>query len=410
MSFGPNWALPNCGTERFILTAFTLTAGADVFPGISDDISGDDVILGLGGHDIIQGGTGADFVDGGLQADIVKGGAGNDELHTGLTTGTGRAQEADELYGGSGDDLLVIDGTSLVSARHTYVGAVFSGGAGNDILAIVNQSAITDLTAANLNGIESIRYATISSYALYLTGAQMNDLTNFDLNLGRIEIKTADTIVLDGNCSLASITLFEGGQSIDLSASTRLLSDFGPSVFGGKGIDNIIGSDRRDTLSGGGRGDVLDGRSGNDTLAGGNGEDQIQGGDGDDVIKGGGAFDLMHGGLGKDIFDYDAVSDSLDVVGERDGIVDFVVTGGLSTSFTDRFDFSTIDAKAGGLSNDTFDFIGVEEFTAEGQVRAVQVGADTYIELNISGTSGAEMSIFLANFTATWFTEYDFFP
>jgi hypothetical protein len=47
-------------------------------------------------------------------------------------------------------------------------------------------------------------------------------------------------------------------------------------------------------------------------------------------------------------------------------------------------------------------------FTAEGQVRAVQVHGHTLIELNIAGTSGAESVILLLNVTASSLSSADF--
>ena len=44
-------------------------------------------------------------------------------------------------------------------------------------------------------------------------------------------------------------------------------------------------------------------------------------------------------------------------------------------------------------------FIGTAAFTAAGQVRAVQAGADVLIQINTSGTSGAESEILIANAT-----------
>ena len=47
-------------------------------------------------------------------------------------------------------------------------------------------------------------------------------------------------------------------------------------------------------------------------------------------------------------------------------------------------------------------------FTAEGQIRAFQSGVHTVVEFNTTGTSGAEMSLQLDNFTAATLTVADF--
>jgi hypothetical protein len=66
-----------------------------------------------------------------------------------------------------------------------------------------------------------------------------------------------------------------------------------------------------------------------------------------------------------------------------------------------------IDAIAGG-GDDAFSFIGGAAFSAAGQIRVIQSGADTLIQFNIAGSDGAEMTILLANFTASKLTVGDF--
>jgi Ca2+-binding RTX toxin-like protein len=149
-------------------------------------------------------------------------------------------------------------------------------------------------------------------------------------------------------------------------------------------------------------------------LSGGDGIDTIFGGDGNDRIAGGLGGDTLFGASGgpinKDVFVYATAADSGIAPGTFDTIEDFLVAGGNGTSFIDRIDLSAIDAKAGAPFNEDFGFIGTAGFTAEGQIRAIQNGADTLIEMNIAGTSGAEMSILLRNFTAINLTLFDFFP
>jgi hypothetical protein len=48
------------------------------------------------------------------------------------------------------------------------------------------------------------------------------------------------------------------------------------------------------------------------------------------------------------------------------------------------------------VGNQTFNFIGQAQFTAEGQVRSYQQGGDTFIEANTNnGLPGADMVIVL---------------
>lgn len=180
----------------------------------------------------------------------------------------------------------------------------------------------------------------------------------------------------------------------------------------GDGAGNIItGDNLRDVMAGGDGNDILRGMDGDDVLRGGTGNDTLQGlnhndvlsgQDGLDAIIGGPGRDLMTGGLGADRFDFDSLRDSGLTVAGRDRITDF-------THLTDDIDLRTIDAKASIPGNDVFAFRGTLAFSAEGQVRVVQLGLNTIVELNTSGATGAEMSIQLDNVTATALTLADFF-
>ncbi len=62
----------------------------------------------------------------------------------------------------------------------------------------------------------------------------------------------------------------------------------------------------------------------------------------------------------------------------------------------DRIDLAAIDARASLVGNQTFNFIGQAQFTAEGQVRSYQQGGDTFIEVNTNNAlPGADMVIVL---------------
>ncbi len=103
---------------------------------------------------------------------------------------------------------------------------------------------------------------------------------------------------------------------------------------------------------------------------------------------------------------FQLVTDS--TVAAPDEINDFTVNPAATAAFIDRIDLSNIDARAGVAGNDAFTFIGSAAFTAEGQIRAVASGADTLIQINTTGTSGAEMAILLKTFTAANLAGADF--
>ena len=108
------------------MTTFNLTAGADTFPGPSQDNSGDDIINGLAGADLIHGGTGNDLVNGGTERDRLFGDAGDDVIDLGLLPAN------DVANGGTGLDLVVIHYDGVVdpgTGNPVRVVAHFSTGA-----------------------------------------------------------------------------------------------------------------------------------------------------------------------------------------------------------------------------------------------------------------------------------------
>ena len=151
---------------------------------------------------------------------------------------------------------------------------------------------------------------------------------------------------------------------------------------GGSGIDtllsieNISASSYNDTLIGNGADNGLGGEGGDDLLYGMDGNDTLSGGDDNDTLTGGAGSDTLSGdypynssiNLGNDIFDYNAVSDSLPGFLNRDVITDFIGRG-RGTFVGDRIDLSTIDANVSVSGNQAFSWIGGAAFTAAGQLR-----------------------------------------
>jgi Ca2+-binding RTX toxin-like protein len=168
------------------------------------------------------------------------------------------------------------------------------------------------------------------------------------------------------------------------------------SITGGDGDDLVAGGSGNDNVAGQAGDDTVKGGSGDDTLFGGDGSDRLVGGSGNDELSGGAGGDRLAGGSGRDTFVFKEVAASLPTIGLRDTIEDF-------TQGEDRIDLKGIDAKAGTGGNQKFSFIGNSAFTAEGQLRAVQLGADTLIEGNTAGAGGAEFAILVlgtVNFVA----------
>ncbi len=183
----------------------------------------------------------------------------------------------------------------------------------------------------------------------------------------------------------------------------------GAGVFtGSTGADGLCGGAASDRLSGSGGNDFLFGGKGADALNGGLGADTLMGSIGKDTLSGGSGRDHLLGGADRDIFDFNALVDSRPAAA-RDIIEDFRLNpSASSTGFIDRIDLRDIDARASQSGGQEFKFIGAASFSAEGQVRVLQHGADTIVQINVAGNAGAEMEILLRHVSAAKLSAADF--
>ena len=165
-----------------------------------------------------------------------------------------------------------------------------------------------------------------------------------------------------------------------------------PGVAAGDGSDAIRGGAGRDTIHGG---------AGDDAIRGDDGDDRLYGGSQRDTITGGAGVDRMSGGTGADVFDFNAVAESGSTAALRDTVEDFIPG-------QDVLDLSTIDARTGQAGNQRFDFIGTAAFTAEGQIRLVETARGVIVQINTTGTTTPEMTIFLRDVQAADLDSGDF--
>ena len=90
-------------------------------------------------------------------------------------------------------------------------------------------------------------------------------------------------------------TLFDGGRGDDYLIGRWNTQD--PlHLFGGKGRDQLTGSQRDDTIKGGDGNDRVWGMKGDDVIRGGRGKDKLQGRHGKDRLYGNGGRDALFGG------------------------------------------------------------------------------------------------------------------
>lgn len=196
--------------------------------------------------------------------------------------------------------------------------------------------------------------------------------------------------VLDGGKGSDTASYRDAGGAVAVSLALQTSSG-DPGVDRLLRLENLEGGRFNDRLEGDALANVLGGGEGDDRLAGRKGADGLVGGAGADRLTGGLGADLLAGGTGRDVFDYDAPADSAPGAAGRDLVLDF-------ESLTDRFDLSTLDARAATTANDAFAFLAPEgaAFTAAGQVRWFQDGGATFAEANTDGDPDAELAIEIA--------------
>ena len=306
-----------------------------------DGGGGDDTLFGAAGFDHLRGGDGADYLSGGGDGDTLDGGAGADDL----LGGSG----VDLLLGGSGNDTLKGD-----AGNDTLNGGVgvdsMAGGAGNDAY-------------------------VIDSY---------NDQVTEGAGSGTDSERASVTRTLEGNIENLLLT---GAGAINGT--------------GNGGNNSITGNGANNRLNGGAGNDRLDGGAGNDTELGGTGTDTVVGGAGNDSLNGGSGIDTLVGGAGKDsmtggtdsrdVFDFNAITETGRTSATADTINDF-------KHLVDKIDLSTIDANSGHAGNDAFtQLLSVRAtFNQAGQL---QLKGDVLYG-NTDSDSAAEFAIHLTGVTS----------
>jgi Ca2+-binding RTX toxin-like protein len=207
-----------------------------------------------------------------------------------------------------------------------------------------------------------------------------------------------DTYFVDDSADLIVEAAGSGSDTVKASATFTLGSNVEKLTLTGIAAIDGTGNELTNTIIGNAAANSLYGLAGSDTLVGSDGDDYLYGGDGPDMLRGGAGADVLTGGLGNDKFDWDAVADA-GLGATRDQVLDFA-------RGSDKLDLSTIDAKSGSGSNDSFTFIGAADFSAAaGQLRSELIhgsGGDyTLVQADVNGDGIADFEIALVGYTAT---------
>ena len=181
--------------------------------------------------------------------------------------------------------------------------------------------------------------------------------------------KGVTRIVVDGELDYETRSSYDltltasDGETSTSEAFTIDIADVAEVVKGGRSDDKVKGDATADVLKGGG---------------------------GNDELLGGGGADRLVGGGGADTFVFGAISHSTPKA--FDTITDFKPRQG------DVIDLSGIDADTGRDGNQSFDFIGRDDFSGKaGELRFEKAGGRTIIKADVNGDGDADFVLHLAS-------------
>ncbi|MBJ7448434.1 MAG: calcium-binding protein, partial [Brevundimonas sp.] len=272
------------GASAGVRAQFNTGTASNDGDGGSDTISGFEHLTGSAFNDLLVGDGGSNIIRGGLGSDLIIGGAGNDILYGG--TGLGN-----ELYGGTGDDLFILEANDTVvefagegiDTVEVKIG-VYNLGANLERLVFTGTGGFTGTGNSGANTIIGGAGDDV------LRGRGGDDQLTGGAGLDTADYTQATSAILVRLDSVITLNDGEGGR------------DFLT------GIENITGSQYND---------VIVGDAGANVLTGGLGSDVLLGGAGDDILMGGQIqANQVQGGLGNDYYILDAPDTVIENAGE----------------------------------------------------------------------------------------------
>ncbi|HTV68333.1 MAG TPA: tandem-95 repeat protein [Rhizobiaceae bacterium] len=271
------------------------------------------------------------------------------------------------MYDGSGTGYLASKTVNVQAVNDAPTNILLSA-------STVRENAARGTVVATLAGVDPDSSAF--TYALL-------DNAKGRFSLSGNTLRVADGLLLDRE-QAASHTIRVKVTDADGASLIKTLTigvtNVDPENVTGNGLANtIFGGAKADRLFGLGGNDRLTGNAGNDTLDGGIGNDTLVGGAGNDILIGGAGRDTLTGGSGNDTFRF--LNKAHSSGANTDVIMDFDDGGS-----GDRIDVSA-------LFGPKMAYINTAAFTAAGQVRAVQAGADVLVQVNTGGSLAADLII-----------------
>ena len=392
------------GMEGVIGSASNDTLTGDDFANRLEGGGGSDVLAGDTGDDLLAGGPGGDHIDGGDGIDTADYSSSQQGVLVSLDPETRLALRGDaegdnltgieNLTGSVSSDLLGgDDGTNVVH-----------GGGGGDLLAGFDGDDRLFGDAGN----DDIRGG---AGADHLEGGAGSDTLDYAGADAAVSVNLATGIVLGGDAQGDTVAGFESAAGSDLndtlignSGANTLAGRAGADMLqGGAGVDTLdylnsfagvsVDLTSGETSGGDAEGDRISGFENirgslhNDGLIGDDGANALFGDDGDDFLFGLHGRDELTGGKGADRFFFQDKGSSGATAATRDVVHDF------HQAEHDILDLGQIDGSTGHAGKQDLTFIGKHAFTAEDQVRYFFEGSHTVVEVNTTGSSGADLQI-----------------
>lgn len=262
---------------------------------------GDDSLNGKAGDDVIEGGEGNDMLTGDAGADTLYGNAGKDTLNGG--------NDNDQLFGGEGDDALIAGAGDDVLAGGPG-NDTLQGNQGDDLYSFELGDGFDVIQQHHENRADKLNVLQFGEGILPEAITFWRSGANLVLQINAFDRITIEYYFYEDNTA----NLYNPVQIVRFSDAAQTEWDidyFWPLLFSASDADQTtLGSNIDDEIFGGAGDDALNGNAGNDSLYGdaGNdmltgeeGADLLHGGDGKDSLSGGNDNDELFGGEGDDI-------------------------------------------------------------------------------------------------------------
>lgn len=246
----------------------------------------------------------------------------------------------DQMHGGNGDDVYMVDQTD-----DSVVELAFGG----DDLVVAsvsftlsdNVESLTLDGSANISGTGNAANNTLTGNSgnNRLTGLGGADTLDGGTGADTLDGGTGDDMFIVNSTSDVIIERSGQGQDQVVSTVSYTLPDFVELLtLGGTGAINGTGNSLANSINGNAAANRISGGSGNDTLLGEGGSDPLYGDAGDDYLAGGSGSDTLWGGSGADYLDGGSSADRLVIADGAD-----IALGGTGA---DTFEFRATGALA----------------------------------------------------------------